>query len=78
MCIDIVELCLFIFNGQISSISDRVIYQRHDNGGVLLFHIFIYIFFAQTLQLNSIITQAMKYQLIRMNHCQISSLITGV
>ena len=38
MCIDIVEICFGIAQWQISSIFDRVISQRHDNGGVLSFH----------------------------------------
>ena len=39
MCIDIVESCLGIAHGQISSIFDRIICPRHDNGGVLSFHV---------------------------------------
>ena len=40
------EIWFGIANGQILSICDRVIYLRHDNGGILLFHIFIlFIFF---------------------------------
>ena len=42
MCIYIVEIWFGIANGQISSVFDRVICPWHDNGGVLLFHIFIY------------------------------------
>ena len=33
--IDIKEICFGIANGQISSMFDRVICPRHDNGGVL-------------------------------------------
>ena len=32
MCIDIVEICFGIANGQILSMFDRVICLRHDNG----------------------------------------------
>ena len=38
MCIDILEICFEIAHWQISSIL-IVIFPRHDNGGVLLFHI---------------------------------------
>ena len=62
MCIDIVEILFWILVGKFSPISDRVICLQHDNGGVLSFHIFTYIFFAQKLQLNSIILQTIKYQ----------------
>ena len=41
MCIDIVEIWFGIFNGQISSICDRVICPWHDYDGVLLFQVFI-------------------------------------
>ena len=41
MCIDIVDIWLWIADGHISSIFDRVICPPHDSGGVLLFHIFI-------------------------------------
>ena len=41
MCIDILEIWFGIAHWQISSIFDRVICQRHDNGRVLSFHIFI-------------------------------------
>ena len=33
-CIDIKEICFGIANGQISSMFDRIICPRHDNGGV--------------------------------------------
>ena len=33
MCIDIVEICSGIANGQILSMFDRVICPQHDNGG---------------------------------------------
>ena len=39
MCINIVEMCFGITHWQISSIFDRVICRRHDNGGVLSFHV---------------------------------------
>ena len=39
-CIDIKEIWFGIANGQISSIFDRVICQRDDNGGVLSFYVF--------------------------------------
>ena len=39
-CIDIKEIWFGIANGQISSIFDRVICPRHDNGGVLSFYCF--------------------------------------
>ena len=39
MCIYIVEICFWIARRQISSIFDRVICPRHDNGGVLSFHV---------------------------------------
>ena len=39
MFIDIVEICFGIADCQISSIFDRVICPRHDNGRVLLFHV---------------------------------------
>ena len=39
VCIDIMKSCLWIAHGQISSMSDRVICPRHDNGGVLSFHV---------------------------------------
>ena len=39
--IGIVERWFGIANEHISSIFDRIICLRHDNGGVLLFHIFI-------------------------------------
>ena len=42
MCIDIVDICFGIVNGHISSIFDGVICLRHDNGWVLLFHVFYY------------------------------------
>ena len=42
MCIDIVENCFGIAHWQISSIIDRVICPRHDNGGVLPFHVLFY------------------------------------
>ena len=45
MCIDIKEIWFGIANGQISSMSDRVICQRHDNGRVFLLNVFIYLFF---------------------------------
>ena len=41
MCIDIVEICLEIAHGQISSIFDRVICLRHDNNGVLLINVLL-------------------------------------
>ena len=34
-CIDIKVIWFWIPNGQISSVFDRVIYPRYDNGGVL-------------------------------------------
>ena len=40
-CIDIKEIWFWIANGQISSIFDRVICPRPDNGRVLLFYFFI-------------------------------------
>ena len=40
-CIDIKEIWFGIANGQISSVFDRVTCPRHDNGGVLSFHVFI-------------------------------------
>ena len=40
-CIDIKETWFRIANGQISSMFDRVICPRHDNGGVLQFNVFI-------------------------------------
>ena len=39
MCIDIVDICLGIAHGQISSIFNRVIYLQHDNYGILSFHV---------------------------------------
>ena len=42
MCIDIVEIWFEITKRQILSILVRVICPRHDNGGVLSFHVFIY------------------------------------
>ena len=39
MYIDTVGICFGIAHGQISSIFDRVICLRHDNGGVLSFHV---------------------------------------
>ena len=41
MCIDTVEIWFGVANGQISSITDRLICPRHDGGRVLSFHIFI-------------------------------------
>ena len=41
MCIDIVELCLGVAHGQISSIFDRVIDPQYYNGGVLSFNILL-------------------------------------
>ena len=41
LCIAVVEIWFGIANGQILSVFDRVIWIRHDNGGVLLFNIFI-------------------------------------
>ena len=40
-CIDIKEIWFRIANGQISLIFDRFMRPRHDNGGVLSFHVFI-------------------------------------
>ena len=40
-CIDIKEIWFWNANRQISSVFDRVICPRHDNGGVLSFYIFI-------------------------------------
>ena len=34
-----------IVNGQISSVLDRAICMRHDNGGVLSFHVFLFVCF---------------------------------
>ena len=42
MCIDIVEIWFGIAIGYISSVFDRVISPGHDNGGVLLFHVFMH------------------------------------
>ena len=42
-CIDIMEIWFAIANGQLSSIVDKVICLQHDNGGVLLFYIFIFL-----------------------------------
>ena len=42
MRIDIVEIWFGIAYGQISSIFDRIICPRHDNGWILSFHVFIY------------------------------------
>ena len=39
MCIDIVDICFGNINGQISSLFDRVICPRYDNGRVLLFQV---------------------------------------
>ena len=61
MCIDIVEILFLILMGKFHQFL-TVICPRQDNGEVLSFHIFIYIFFAQKLQLNSIILQTIKYQ----------------
>ena len=38
MCIDVGEIWFGIANRQISSVFDRVIWPRHDNGEVLSFH----------------------------------------
>ena len=46
MCIDIVEICFGIANGQISLIFNRVICLRYDSGGVFSFHVFIGLMFA--------------------------------
>ena len=43
MCIDIVEICFGIANGQISSFFDRITCPRYDSSWVLSFHIFIYL-----------------------------------
>ena len=45
MCIDIVEIWFGFVNGQISSISDRVVCQPHDSSRVLPFHVFIFVIF---------------------------------
>ena len=44
MCIDIVEIWYGTAHWEILSIFDRVICLRHDNGGVLSFHVFIVCF----------------------------------
>ena len=44
MCIDNVEIWFENAKGQISSIFDRVTCPQHDNGGVLSFHVFFFIF----------------------------------
>ena len=41
MCIDIVEIWFGIAHWQISSIFNRAICPRQDNGGVLSLHVFI-------------------------------------
>ena len=45
MCIDIVETCFWIANGQSSSICDRVICPQHDTAGYYSFRFLLYIFF---------------------------------
>ena len=45
MCIYIVEICFGIAHWQISSIFDRVICPRRDNGGVLSFHVLFYMIY---------------------------------
>ena len=42
VCIDIVEICFGIAHRQILSIFDRIICPRHDNGGVLSFHVLFF------------------------------------
>ena len=61
MCTAIVEILFLILMGKFHQFL-TVICPRQDNAGVLSFHIFTYIFFAQKLQLNSIILQTIKYQ----------------
>ena len=39
LCIDSVDICFGMAHWQNSSIFDRVICPRHDNGGVLSFHV---------------------------------------
>ena len=43
VCIDIAEAWFGVADGQISSIFDRLICPKHDSGGVLLFHVLLFI-----------------------------------
>ena len=43
MCIDIAEAWFGVADGQISSIFDRLIYPKLDSGGVLSFHVLLFI-----------------------------------
>ena len=49
ICIDIVEIWFGIAHRKISSTFDRVICPRHDNGGVLQFNIFIFLFYYENI-----------------------------
>ena len=52
-CNDIVEVSFEIANGQILSIFDIGICPSHDNGGVLSFHMFIFLYFQVLILLNT-------------------------
>ena len=52
-CNDIVEVSFGIANGQILSIFDIGICPSHDNGGVLSFHMFIFLYFQVLILLNT-------------------------
>ena len=43
VCIDIAEAWFEVADGQISSIFDRLICPKHDSGGVLSFHVLLFI-----------------------------------
>ena len=58
----IVEICFGIANGQISSIFDIAICRRHDNVGILLFHVLFVIKIGGVLKVNA------KYLLQFMYH----------
>ena len=45
VCIDIVEICFGIANGQISSIFDSVICPPHSSGWVLSFYVLDFVLF---------------------------------
>ena len=49
MCIDIAEAWFGVADGQISSIFDRLIYPKHDSGGVLSFHVLLFIHVSSSL-----------------------------